>query len=387
MKRITFLLASVFCLFVQAQKEVSLTIDLKGGLTAKDTLTLSWGAINKSMNPLILQRAALDVSPIVLPLTEPRLIIVGLKGYVGGYELIAQPGEKIVMTGRIRKDELKKVSEVIFSRMHVKGAARQNEYQTIIKEYQEFTDSLDTEVFNEYKDVQRLIENAKKNKDEQAIADMYQTLHGQSYIDRVMNTFQERQDYMKHIVAAHNDSYMGPLLLLRFAGRLDKEDRPLYNRMSDEAKISYYGREVEDEVYPPTLVGDMVPTLPLTDINGKEVLLKQNKSAYTLIDFWASWCSPCRKEIPNLKRLYQKYHKAGLEIVSISADQNVEDWKDALAEEQTPWLNFIDKNRQAVSEFKVQYIPSIFIADSEGKIIAEKLRGKDLADYLENLFK
>ena len=360
MKRITFLLASVFCLFVQAQKEVSLTIDLKGGLTAKDTLTLSWGAINKSMNPLILQHAALDVSPIVLPLTEPRLIIVGLKGYVGGYELIAQPGEKIVMTGRIRKDELKKVSEVIFSRMHVKGAARQNEYQTIIKEYQEFTDSLDTEVFNEYKDVQRLIENAKKNKDEQAIADMYQTLH---------------------------DSYMGPLLLLRFAGRLDKEDRPLYNRMSDEAKISYYGREVEDEVYPPTLVGDMVPTLPLTDINGKEVLLKQNKSAYTLIDFWASWCSPCRKEIPNLKRLYQKYHKAGLEIVSISADQNVEDWKDALAEEQTPWLNFIDKNRQAVSEFKVQYIPSIFIADSEGKIIAEKLRGKDLADYLENLFK
>ena len=101
MKRITFLLASVFCLFVQAQKEVSLTIDLKGGLTAKDTLTLSWGAINKSMNPLILQHAALDVSPIVLPLTEPRLIIVGLKGYVGGYELIAQPGEKIVMTGRI----------------------------------------------------------------------------------------------------------------------------------------------------------------------------------------------------------------------------------------------------------------------------------------------
>ena len=131
----------------------------------------------------------------------------------------------------------------------------------------------------------------------------------------------------------------------------------------------------------------MVPTLPLIDIKGNEVVLNQNKSTYTLIDFWASWCSPCRKEIPNLKRLYQKYHNAGLEIVSISADQNVEDWKEALAEEKTPWQNYIDKNRQAVSEFKVQYIPSIFIADSEGKIIAEKLRGKDLADYLENLFK
>lgn len=387
MKRITFLLALAFCLLSQAQKEVSLTIDLKGTITAKDTITLSWGAINKSMNPLILQHPALDISPIDLPLTEPRLIIIGLKGYVGGYELIAQPGEKINITGRIRKDDLKKVSEVVFSRIHVKGAAQQNEYLSIIKEYQEFIDSVDTEVFNEYKDVQRLIENAKKNKDEQAIADMYQTLHGQSYIDRVMSTFQERQDYMKSIVAAHSDSFMGPLLLLRFAGRLDKEDRPLYNRMSDEAKISYYGREVEDEVYPPTLVGDMVPTLPLIDIKGNEVVLNQNKSTYTLIDFWASWCSPCRKEIPNLKRLYQKYHNAGLEIVSISADQNVEDWKEALAEEKTPWPNYIDKNRQAVSEFKVQYIPSIFIADSEGKIIAEKLRGKDLADYLENLFK
>ena len=387
MKRITFLLALAFCLLSLAQKEVSLTIDLKGTITAKDTITLSWGAINKSMNPLILQHPALDISPIDLPLTEPRLIIIGLKGYVGGYELIAQPGEKINITGRIRKDDLKKVSEVVFSRIHVKGAAQQNKYLSIIKEYQEFIDSVDTEVFNEYKDVQRLIENAKKNKDEQAIADMYQTLHGQSYIDRVMSTFQERQDYMKSIVAAHSDSFMGPLLLLRFAGRLDKEDRPLYNRMSDEAKISYYGREVEDEVYPPTLVGDMVPTLPLIDIKGNEVVLNQNKSTYTLIDFWASWCSPCRKEIPNLKRLYQKYHNAGLEIVSISADQNVEDWKEALAEEKTPWPNYIDKNRQAVSEFKVQYIPSIFIADSEGKIIAEKLRGKDLADYLENLFK
>ncbi|MBO4641241.1 MAG: TlpA family protein disulfide reductase, partial [Bacteroidaceae bacterium] len=361
MKRITFLLALAFCLLSQAQKEVSLTIDLKGTITAKDTITLSWGAINKSMNPLILQHPALDISPIDLPLTEPRLIIIGLKGYVGGYELIAQPGEKINITGRIRKDDLKKVSEVVFSRIHVKGAAQQNEYLSIIKEYQEFIDSVDTEVFNEYKDVQRLIENAKKNKDEQAIADMYQTLHGQSYIDRVMSTFQERQDYMKSIVAAHSDSFMGPLLLLRFAGRLDKEDRPLYNRMSDEAKISYYGREVEDEVYPPTLVGDMVPTLPLIDIKGNEVVLNQNKSTYTLIDFWASWCSPCRKEIPNLKRLYQKYHNAGLEIVSISADQNVEDWKEALAEEKTPWPNYIDKNRQAVSEFKVQYIPSIFI--------------------------
>ena len=95
MKRITFLLALAFCLLSQAQKEVSLTIDLKGTITAKDTITLSWGAINKSMNPLILQHPALDISPIDLPLTEPRLIIIGLKGYVGGYELIAQPGEKM----------------------------------------------------------------------------------------------------------------------------------------------------------------------------------------------------------------------------------------------------------------------------------------------------
>ena len=386
MKRIAYLLVSIICQSLSAQ-QMNLTLDIKGG-TSSDSITISWGANNKSMNPLIMNKGLNDPSVIQIPLNEPRLIVVGLKGYQGTYELLASPNEEITISGRIRKEDMKESPEVFFSRLHVKGAKHQDKYQNILKQYQFFTDSLDNKVFNEYKDVNRLIENAKKSKNEQVIADMYQTIHGQSYIDRVMGTYMERQEYMFSLVKKQSNNFMGPLLLLRFVGRLNKEHRPYYDMLSDEAKQSYYGREVKDEVYPPTLIGDIAPSVKLKTVDGKDKVLSSTKSnaKFTLLDFWASWCGPCRREIPNLKRIYEKYHEKGLDIIGISADHDVDEWKEAMTEEDLPWENYIDQSRQATSEYKVQYIPSIFIIDGEGKIIAEKLRGKELSDLLEKLF-
>lgn len=387
MKRIAYFLISLGCLNLNAQNQMNLTLDIKGG-TEKDTITISWGAINKSMNPLIMHKGMDDQKAIQLPLNEPRLLVLGVKGYQGTYELLASPNEDITITGRIRKETTQKTPEVFFNRIHVKGAAKQDHYQYILKQYQNYTDSIDSKVFNEFKDINRLIENAKKNNDEQAIADMYQTMHGQSYIDRVMTSYREREEYMFGLINKEKSSFMGPLLLLRFVGRLNKEHRPYYDQMTDEAKMSYYGREVKDEVYPPTLVGDLAPSVSIFTQQGKEKIISAAKTGAecTLIDFWASWCGPCRKEIPNMKRIYEKYHAKGLEIIGVSADHSQEEWKEALKEENLPWENYIDQNRQAISEYKVQYIPSIFIVDKSGKIIAEKLRGKELSDFLENYF-
>ena len=72
--------------------------------------------------------------------------------------------------------------------------------------------------------------------------------------------------------------------------------------------------------------------------------------------------------------------------MGISADHNEEDWRSTLEEMKEPWCNYLDINRQAITEYKVQYIPSIFIIDAQGNIIAEKLRGKELADYIDRLF-
>ena len=162
----------------------------------------------------------------------------------------------------------------------------------------------------------------------------------------------------------------------------------MYNGLSDAAKLSYYGREVKDEVYPPTLVGDIAPTVTVKNTEGEDKVLSftRHGAKYLLLDFWASWCEPCHKEIPNLKMLYNQFHEKGLDIIGISADQKIDDWKATLEEQKEPWLNYIDLNRQAIGEYKVQYIPSIFIIDENGTIIAEKLRGKELADFIFRLF-
>lgn len=383
---------TLFCIFcyalgLAAQKQVKIDIDIRG-IGEKDTVVLSWGANNKSMNPKIAQKALSHGCTFQLPLSEPRLILVQIKGCVGSYELLVCPDEDISFFCRARKVETDKKPEILMNHIRVKGASMQEQYTDIMKDYQNHVDSIDLAVFNEYKDISKLIEKAKEQKDEQAIANMYTTTDGQSYIERVMSTFQERQDYMKATILRQKDSFLGPLLLLRLAGRLDKEHRPLFDAFSEEAKASYYGREVKDEVFPSTLIGDLAPTLQLMDIEGKEELLAlaQHGKKYMLIDFWASWCEPCRKEMSTLKHIYAEYHKKGLDIVSISVDHHIEDWQAAVKEIDTPWKHYLDKSRQGIAEYKVQYIPSIFLVDTEGKILVEKLRGKELEDYLGKLF-
>ena len=373
---------------VFAQNTSSLSFDLKG-LTNSDTLLIQWGANNKSMNPLIAKKGVGDTSSFSIPLDEPRLILVSLRGYQGNYELLLSPGENVELSGRIKKEDDGKNVSASFHKLHVKGAARQEEYQQIMKTYQQHQDSIDLRVFNEYKDVYRLIEKAKANNDEQTIAEMYQTLHGQSYVDRVIQTFQERQNYMRQTIDSHADSFLGPMLLLRLAGPLDKSWQPQYDRMSESARQSYYGKAVHDEVYPQTVLKDKAASVSVTDTLGNERLLSfcNIPGRYLILDFWASWCEPCRKEIPNLKRIYERFHDQGLDIIGISADHEEEAWLEALGELQEPWANYLDVNRQAITEYKVMYIPATFIIDKQGVIIAEKLRGKELSDFIEELFR
>ncbi len=390
MRNILSFVAGILCipLLSYAQDKVRISFDLKG-LANNDTIQLSWGANNKSVNPVIMGKKAEHNCVFEFPLTEPRLVLVSVKGFQGNYELLVSPSETIEIGGRIRKDDSGKKPEAYFGHMRVKGASKQEDYINALSTYQSHQDSIDKAVFDEYKDINQLMEKSKKYGDEQSIASMYQTKDGQSYIERVMSTYKERQDYLHATISRYNDSFMGPLLLIRLAGRLDKEYRSLYDEMSEAAKSSYYGREVKDEVYPPTLVGDAAPTLKLKTPEGKDELisLAQHGQTYLLIDFWASWCEPCRKEIPNLKKIYHKYHSKGLDIVSISVDRSSEEWIKALKELNMGWTNYMDVERQGITEFKVQYIPSIFVVDSQGKILAEKLRGAELETFIQGLFK
>jgi peroxiredoxin len=109
---------------------------------------------------------------------------------------------------------------------------------------------------------------------------------------------------------------------------------------------------------------------------GENLRLSSLRGQYVLVDFWASWCMPCRAEIPHLKDLYAKYHAAGLEIVSVSADAHPEAWKMAMRQEQMPWKQVLDTYSgtgnfsDVAGGYGVESIPYTLLLDKEGKVIA-----------------
>ena len=134
------------------------------------------------------------------------------------------------------------------------------------------------------------------------------------------------------------------------------------------------------------LEGIVSPSFEYENHKGGKSKLEDFKGKYVYIDVWATWCGPCRKEIPNLKKLYELYKGKGLEIVSVSIDKNETAWKKALAEEKLSWPNGLDRAGIADS-YKVKFIPAIFLVDgTTGKCIAENIRGTELAAKLAELF-
>lgn len=136
-------------------------------------------------------------------------------------------------------------------------------------------------------------------------------------------------------------------------------------------------------------VGALVPEINLPQPDGTPLSLSSLKGEYVLLDFWASWCRPCREENPNMVKLYQRYKSKGFEILGISLDESKEQWLEAIREDQLPWRHVSDLkgvNSAAVRLYQVQAIPMTVLLDEEGRMIALNLRGPSLESKLEELF-
>lgn len=146
---------------------------------------------------------------------------------------------------------------------------------------------------------------------------------------------------------------------------------------------------------PAPAVGAIAPDFELTNPNGKIIKLSDLRGKVVLIDFWASWCGPCRKENPNVVEAYEKYNKKkfanakGFEVFSISLDQNEKAWKSAVLKDNLKWPNHALDQANLVSQlYQVKTIPSGFLIDGDGKIVASggQLRGLGLHIEIEKLF-
>ncbi len=137
-------------------------------------------------------------------------------------------------------------------------------------------------------------------------------------------------------------------------------------------------------------VGAPAPEISLSDTTGTPVALSSLRGKYVLIDFWASWCGPCRAENPNVVRMYNKYKDKGFAIYSVSLDQAKANWTKAIRNDNLTWTHVSDLKfwqSAAAQQYGVQAIPATFLLDKEGKIIAKNLRGDALEQKLEEVLK
>lgn len=135
-------------------------------------------------------------------------------------------------------------------------------------------------------------------------------------------------------------------------------------------------------------VGKFAPEITLPQPDGTLLSLSSLKGKYVLIDFWASWCRPCRQENPNVVKLYNRYKNKGFEIIGISLDESKDQWFEAIEKDQLSWRHVSDLkglNSAAVQLYNVQDIPQTMLLDKDGKIIAMNLRGLSLEKKLASV--
>ena len=136
-------------------------------------------------------------------------------------------------------------------------------------------------------------------------------------------------------------------------------------------------------------IGKVAPDFELNDTKGNPLKLSSLRGKVVLLDFWASWCGPCRRENPNVKRLYEKYHDKGFDVLSVSLDRKRAAWLKAIDDDGLPWHHISDIKGwqcEAAQLYKVRSIPATFLLDKDGRIIAKGLRGPLLAQKLKEIF-
>lgn len=168
---------------------------------------------------------------------------------------------------------------------------------------------------------------------------------------------------------------------------------PLFNSFSDNVKNSLAGREYGAMLAPlkTTAIGSMAPEFSLKDTLGHPVALSSYRGKYVLVDFWSSYCGPCRAENPNIVKMYAKFHPKGFEILGVSFDEkrDRQNWLSAIHHDGLTWQqvsNLTGWDNEAAKLYFIRLIPQNVLLDPNGRIIAKNLRGEALGKKLSELF-
>lgn len=330
----------------ETDKPLIVSIFDKDGFTAKDTLTLENGAVNYSMS-----------------LEQPMIVVLNFDGsrlrkvFFGENTSYTIEGDinnlsEATLTGGTLAAEYDKIIEL--SNENAKAA---EEWRIEFNEARKAGDEeKQQEIVDKYEAAAQALEDQKL-----AYVDENPTSPVSAYI--VNNTYRYKSlEEIKEGMAKLDPSL---------------HQSPYYIALNERA-----------DKLETVAVGKMAPDFTLNDTIGNPFTLSSLKGKYVLIDFWASWCGPCRGENPNVVKLYSEYKDKGFDILGVSLDQKKDAWLKAIADDGLTWNHVSDLKgwqNEVAQLYAVSSIPHTVLLDKEGKIIAKNLRGEELEQKIAEL--
>jgi len=296
---------------------------------------------------------------------EPEMAAIYLKDFKGSIQFFLENAD-IHITGKADSMNNAKVT----------GSNSQGEFES----YQAFVKSITDEEDSLYKQY----DAAKKNNDSATVATLQNQIDGLG---------KQRDEQTKTFIANHPKSFVSLYQLdgLTYSTPYAELNK-LFTGLDTSLQNSANGKKMVSQlaIMEKTSIGKQALLFIQNDVNGKPVSLSDYKGKYVLVDFWASWCGPCRAENPNVLKAFNQYKNKNFTVLGVSLDEKDTAWEKAVKEDGLPWTQVSDlkgwKN-EAAQEYGVNAIPANYLLDPNGIIIAHNLRGDALENKLAEVLK
>jgi peroxiredoxin len=199
---------------------------------------------------------------------------------------------------------------------------------------------------------------------------------------------------LENFIKTHPASYVSPLAIYKLHQMTENAEQmtALYSGLNKDVQSGPIGSYIRQQIaeFQRSPMGKELEDFSQADPSGKMVSLKSFRGKYVLVDFWASWCGPCRNENPNVVRAYKEFKDKGFTVLGVSLDRDKQKWLDAVAADGLTWTQVSDLKgwgNEVAQKFGITSIPQNFLVDPDGKVVGKNLRGEALDQKLKSILK